>query len=87
MIIYKVSKGTNILAGLYYGACGQTLDNVETGQFGCAVIDTVLALSRKGSGIHEKLRPCMTKFIAMKEYYDICVKHHLISDCYSNDFS
>mmetsp|Transcript_25090 Transcript_25090/g.46225 ORF Transcript_25090/g.46225 Transcript_25090/m.46225 type:complete len:116 (-) Transcript_25090:189-536(-) len=26
----------------------------------------------------------MTKFIAIKEYY-ICVKHNLVSDCYSND--
>ena len=28
----------------------------------------------------------MTKFIATKEYYDICVRHNLVSDCYSNDF-
>merc|ERR1712039_336506 len=39
-----------------------------------------------GSGIREVLRPCMAEFMGTKEYYDICVKHDLVSSCYKNEF-
>lgn len=59
---------------------------VQTGQFGYVVNGTTLALSRKGSGIRELLRPCMAKYIATDDYYDICVKHDLVGSCYPNKY-
>ncbi|KAL7526700.1 hypothetical protein ACHAWF_001879 [Thalassiosira exigua] len=59
---------------------------IQTGQYAYAVNGTTLALSPKGSGIREKLRPCMRKFMATKEYYDICVKYDLEKLCYPNGY-
>jgi len=59
---------------------------VQTGQLGYVVNGTTLALSRKGSGIREKLRPCMAEFVKTEEYYEICAKHDLVAGCYANEF-
>jgi len=59
---------------------------VQSGQFDYLLNGTTLAMSPKGSGIRETLRPCMSEFMASKEYYDICVKYELESDCFTNEF-
>jgi len=59
---------------------------VQTGQFGYAINGTTLSLSNKGSGIREKLRPCMSKVMGTKEYYEICEKHGVTKVCYPNSF-
>lgn len=57
---------------------------VQTGQFGYVFNGTTLALAKKGSGVAEKLNPCLWKFLETKEYYDICVKHDFVDHCYHN---
>lgn len=59
---------------------------VQTGQFGYVVNGTTLALAKKGSGVPEKLNPCLEKFMRSKSYYDVCVKYDLVDSCYVNEF-
>merc|ERR1711988_1915939 len=47
---------------------------------------TTLAMAKKGSGVAEKVNPCLAKFMATKEYHDICVKYDLTNSCYRNEF-
>merc|ERR1712072_1395302 len=56
------------------------------GQFGYVVNGTTLALAKKGSGVPEKLNPCLAKFMQTKAYYDACVKYDLVDSCYPNEF-
>lgn len=58
---------------------------VQTGQFGYVNNGTTLALAKKGSGVVEKLNPCLKKFMATKDYYDICMRYNF-KTCYPNDF-
>jgi len=59
---------------------------VQTGQFGYVVNGTTLALSKKGTGVPEKVNPCLAKFMETQQYHDICVKHGLTDSCYPNEF-
>merc|ERR1711988_146789 len=59
---------------------------VQTGQFGYTINGTTLAMAKKGSGVAEKLNPCLAKFMETKEYHDICVKYDLTDSCYRNNF-
>jgi ABC-type amino acid transport substrate-binding protein len=59
---------------------------VQTGQFGYVNNGTTLALAKKGSGVPEKLNPCLQKFMETKDYYDICVKYDFVDSCYRNSF-
>ena len=65
---------------------GEEYAYVQTGQFGYVVNGTTFSLSKKGSGIRNLLRPCMTKFMASRQYYNICAKHDLTDLCYKNSF-
>lgn len=64
---------------------GEKYAYVQTGKFGHIVNGTTLSLSAKGSGIREVLRPCQSKFMATKEYYEICKKHDLVAECFTNE--
>jgi hypothetical protein len=59
---------------------------VQTGQFGYTVNGTTLALTKKGSGVAEKVNPCLARFMETEEYHDICVKYELTDSCYQNAF-
>jgi hypothetical protein len=59
---------------------------VQTGQFGHTINGTTLAISKTGSGLADLLNPCIAKLLQTKEYYNICVKHDLVSSCYKNQF-
>jgi len=59
---------------------------VQTGKFGYVYNGTTLALAKKGSGVVEKLNPCLWKFMQTKEYHDICEKHDFIDSCYPNSY-
>eukprot|EP00747_Dinoflagellata_sp_TGD_P141524 gnl/TRDRNA2_/TRDRNA2_176137_c0_seq8.p1 gnl/TRDRNA2_/TRDRNA2_176137_c0~~gnl/TRDRNA2_/TRDRNA2_176137_c0_seq8.p1 ORF type:complete len:536 (-),score=95.38 gnl/TRDRNA2_/TRDRNA2_176137_c0_seq8:302-1909(-) len=65
---------------------GKKFAYVQTGQFGYVNNGTTLALTKKGSGVAEKLNPCLQKFMATKDYYDICVKYDFVDTCYPNEF-
>jgi ABC-type amino acid transport substrate-binding protein len=65
---------------------GKTFAYVQTGQFGYVVNGTTLALSRKGSGVPAMVNPCLAKFMATKEYYDVCKKYKFEGSCYPNKF-
>lgn len=59
---------------------------VQSGQTDYVVNGTTLALSPKGSGIREILRPCIRDFMQTKDYYDICVKYNVINECFPNQY-
>ena len=60
---------------------------VQTGMFGHAYNGTTLTISKRGSGIAANIvNPCLEKFMATKEYYDVCKKHGFESSCYPNEF-
>merc|ERR1719401_1870389 len=59
---------------------------VQTGQYGYMINGTTLAMAKKGSGVAEKLNPCLKTFMATEEYYDICVMYNLTDSCYRNEF-
>lgn len=65
---------------------GTNFAYVQTGQFGYTNNGTTLAMTKKDSGIAEKVNPCLAKFMASKEYHDICVKYELTDSCYRNKF-
>jgi len=65
---------------------GTTFAYVQTGQFGYVVNGTTLALAKKGSGVANKVNPCLWRFLKTKEYHDICQKHHLTAQCYPNQY-
>jgi len=65
---------------------GEKYAYVQTGQFGYTINGTTLALTKKGSGVAEKVNPCLAKFMETKEYHDICVKYNLTDSCYRNAF-
>mmetsp|Transcript_72884 Transcript_72884/g.128742 ORF Transcript_72884/g.128742 Transcript_72884/m.128742 type:complete len:340 (+) Transcript_72884:74-1093(+) len=59
---------------------------VQTGKFGYVYNGTTLALAKKGSGVVDKLNPCLWKFMETKEYHDICEKHDFLDSCYPNAY-
>jgi len=59
---------------------------VQTGKFGYVYNGTTLALAKKGSGVVEKLNPCLWKFMETKRYYEICKKYDFIDSCYPNSY-
>lgn len=63
---------------------GTTYAYVQTGQFGYQINGTTLAMSKKGSGVPQKLNPCLWEFLETKEYFDICTKHNFLESCYRN---
>ena len=65
---------------------GTTFAYVQTGQFGYVTNGTTLAMSKKGSGVVERLNPCLREFMDTRDYYDICVKYDLVDNCYRNSF-
>jgi len=65
---------------------GKTFAYVQTGQFGYVVNGTTLALAKKGSGVADKVNPCLWSFMKSKEYHDICQKHGLTAQCYPNQY-
>jgi len=65
---------------------GKDYAYVQTGQFGHAINGTTLAIAPKGSGLKATLDPCIQKFLQTKDYYDVCVKHDMVSTCYPNEF-
>jgi len=69
-----------------WGGFGTKFAYVQTGQFGYTINGTTLALTKKGSGVAEKVNPCLVKFMETKEYHDICVKYDLTESCYKNEF-
>jgi hypothetical protein len=56
----------------------------QTGLFGYVYNGTTLALAKKGSGVVEKLNPCLWKFMETKEYHAICEKYDKLDSCYRN---
>jgi len=65
---------------------GTTFAYVQTGQFGYVNNGTTLAMAKKGSGVVERLNPCLQEFMDTRDYYDICVKYDLVDNCYPNSF-
>jgi len=65
---------------------GKTFAYVQTGQFGYVFNGTTLALAKKGSGVADKINPCLWRFLETKAYHDICVKYHKTSLCYPNQY-
>jgi len=65
---------------------GTTFAYVQTGQFGYVMNGTTLALAKLGSGVANKVNPCLWKFLETKEYHDICKKHGLTAQCYPNQY-
>jgi len=63
---------------------GKDFAYVQTGMGSHALNGTTLGVSKRGSGLAEILNPCIDKFIKTKEYYDICVKHKLVTTCWPN---
>lgn len=61
---------------------GKEFAYVQTGQFGHVKNGTTFAMTKKGSGIRELLRPCMSEFMASIEYYNICSLHNVVDKCY-----
>lgn len=59
---------------------------VQSGQMSYTVNGTTLALSRPGSGIREKLRPCLQEFMQTKDYYEICKKYEITNQCFPNKY-
>merc|ERR1712014_152819 len=59
---------------------------VQTGQFGYVVNGTTLAMAKNGSGVAERLNPCLAKFMQTKQYYYLCVKYDLTASCHRNEF-
>jgi len=59
---------------------------VQTGQKGYALNGTTLALAKKGSSAPALIDSCLASFMQTKDYYDICVKHGMVDDCYPNSF-
>lgn len=59
---------------------------VQTGQFGYVHNGTTLALTKKGSGVAEKVNPCLAKFMETEDYYKICEKYGFVDSCYRNQF-
>ena len=59
---------------------------IHTGMFETAFNGTTLTMSKRGSGLSKIVNPCIDKFITTKSYYDICVKHDFVDDCYANEF-
>merc|ERR1740129_747456 len=59
---------------------------VQTGQFGYVNNGTTLAITKQGSGIAERINPCLRRFMATEEYYTVCKKHGLQESCYPNDY-
>lgn len=59
---------------------------VQTGQFGYLRNGTTLAMAKLGSGVADRVNPCLWQFMQTKEYYDICVKHGVESICFPNDY-
>lgn len=43
---------------------------------------TTLAMTKKGSGVPEILNPLIKKFIATKEYKELCEKWDFLDACY-----
>jgi len=65
---------------------GTAFAYVQTGQFGYVVNGTTLALAKKGSGVAEKVNPCLWSFMQTREYRDVCRKHGLTAQCYPNQY-
>lgn len=63
---------------------GSEFAYVQTGLGEHALNGTTLGISKKGTGLSHVLNPCIEKFIKTKEYYDICVKHNMVSSCFKN---
>lgn len=47
---------------------------------------TAFAITKKGSGIKDLLRPCMSKYMASEEYYRICSRWDILDKCYKNEY-
>jgi len=65
---------------------GKTFAYVQTGQFGYVKNGTTLALTKKGSGVADKVNPCLWRFMETKEYHDVCVKYNMSASCYPNKY-
>jgi len=42
-------------------------------------------MSKKGSGVVDIINPGIEKFMKTKEYYDLCKKYDIVSDCFENE--
>jgi len=69
-----------------WSGLGTKFAYIHTGLHETSVNGTTLAMSKKGSGIAAILNPCIDAFLKTESYYNICVKHGLVSDCFKNSF-
>ena len=69
-----------------WSGLGTKFAYIHTGMFETAFNGTTLTMSKRGSGLSKIVNPCIDKFITTKSYYDICVKHDIVDDCYANEF-
>jgi hypothetical protein len=84
--VCKSGEGTITWTCANWEKFGTKFAYVQTGQFGYVNNGTTLAMTKKDSGVIEKLNPCLQKFMATKDYYDICVKYDFVDTCYPNSF-
>jgi len=69
-----------------WGGFGKTFAYVQTGQFGYVENGTTIAMAKLGSGVVNKINPCLQRFMASKAYYDICASYDKVDECYPNAF-
>jgi len=65
---------------------GTNFAYTHVGLYGHAIAGTTLSVSKKGTGASTVLNPCIQKFLQTKKYYDICVKHNVVHDCFRNSY-
>jgi hypothetical protein len=47
---------------------------------------TTIAFSKKGSGIHDVINPCIQKVMETEQYFHLCKKFNHLAGCYANQF-
>jgi len=59
---------------------------IHTGMLEHAYNGTTIAMSKKGSGLAERLNPCLKRYLQTEHYYETCKKYHVEGACFPNKF-
>ena len=65
---------------------GKKFAYVATGLADWQKNGTTLAMTKKGSGVTDILNPLIKRFIATKEYKELCTKYDFETACYQNEY-
>jgi len=65
---------------------GKRYAYTQTGQFGILKNGTTVVMAKKGSGVVQKINPCIEKFMASEDYLEVCEKWGKTHECFPNDF-